>query len=230
MKSIGTSKAAENALRTAIRQENNLAREALLRVVEGRIKGDEAFRRQFQLNPDKAVLDAASDLPEEQAKKVDPMAVKDVVSKAQSILPGIEVEDLRELVKNTINDARQAFNLSLRLTKHLFYYGLIVTATTLAFSFFSEDKEWITVAIGTGGGALGIIGSLVINSVDRVQNAAGNLIQIEIAFLGYYKQLTFFARPWEKADPQTPAIYASEVRQAMLETVKLVEEYCEYRK
>ena len=219
-------------LKTAVDQEAQ-ARQILIDGVTERARSSEDFRQLFKKEPEKAVRTVAESLPSEQRQSLDDKAISDTAEKLKAIseaLPGIKEEDVSRLVFTTIDDTRKSFVLSLRLSQILFFAGLVMIALTFIALLFMNDERLGVLVFGGGSGFLGVISSLLINPIDRVQNAAGNLVQLEIAYLSYYKQLTML-NPIEGHNTPKDIVYISrEVRKAMEESIELIEKYCEYQR
>lgn len=218
-------------LNVALDQEAQ-ARQLLFEGVADRARTDESFRQRLAVEPEKAVREVVESLPSEQRSSVDEKVISDTTEKVQALskaLPGFKEKEVSDLVFTTIEDARCSFNLSLRLTQVLFYAGLVMVVATFITALFVDPAQLPVLIFGGGSGILGVITALLINPIDRVQNAAGNLVQLEIAFLSYYKQLSLLTLPSGHQSSEATIQYAGEVRQAMTETVALIEAYCEYR-
>ena len=198
-----------------------------------RAKSDEAFRQRLSSTPEDAVREVYDSLPTEQRQltKNKDEIIKNTAEKAQvlsRVLPGIDKDRVENLVFQTIEDTRRSFTLSLQLTQILFYAGLVIIAVTFITVLLVDTQELIALIFGGGTGVAAIVTSLLINPIDRVQNAAGNLVQIEIAFLSYYKQLSLLVTPTNATIDDTIK-YVKEVGKTMEKSLILIEKYCEYR-
>jgi hypothetical protein len=138
-----------------------------------------------------------------------------------SAVPGADAKRVEDLVFNTVDDMRKSFNLTLVLSKWLFIAGLVMLA--LAFlAALGSDKLW-AVGVSGGAGILSLLLSALRNPLDRIRNAAGNLAQIQAAYLGFYKQLYMLGSgaPASSTREDTVA-YASAIQQAAQAMVSAV--------
>jgi hypothetical protein len=71
-----------------------------------------------------------------------------------------------------------------------------------------------SVAVSGGSGALSLLLSAVMNPLDRIRSAAGNLVQIQAAYLAFYKQLTILGGSGDSLRREEIIAYAQEIREA----------------
>lgn len=227
-----TSSPLADVLRTAIEQEDR-ATSMLLEQVAQQARADESFKRHLAKEPEKAIQDVAQRLPEADRKAIGEKQVAQVAEVVRagissSVLPEIDVEKVQDLVFGTIEDARHSFKLSLRLTQFLFYAGLAMVAVAFIVMVLYQTDKVPSLIFGAVG-VSGVVTSLLLNPLDRVQNAAGNLIQLEMAFLSYYKILYLFHRPPGESNVKDAIKLSQEMRTISEDVIALIEEYCEYR-
>jgi hypothetical protein len=168
------------------------ARQLLWMKLDEKAKTDAEFRKDLRADPARVVRQVAHDLGGAVADVVnrDPGLVKEVAEKAKELSAFIplSLERVENLVFETIGDIRRSFRLTLLLSQVLFYAGLVMVC--LAFLMGLNGKDQLLSAIlGTGGILSSLLSTTVTSPMDRVRNAAGNLIQLQIAYLAYYKQL-----------------------------------------
>jgi hypothetical protein len=171
---------------------------------------DPAFREALRKNPTQVAEKEAAisnlQVSPEDLKEVGQKA-KELTSRAVPDAGGVEVKDM---VFRTIRDIETSFRLTLTLSKFLFHTGLaMVVASFIIVSVF-KDKQTAAIFFGVGG-LLNLIVGTVMNALDRVRNAAVNLIQIQMAYLAYYKILHLLG-PVEGVTSKDDAIaYAEEL-------------------
>jgi hypothetical protein len=230
---MNSSGVTHNDLLLAAMMQEEHAKQVLLQNLGERAQSSEAFRQRLKDEPEKVVREVAASLPSEQKKNLSEQAISDTTSKVKALmseaLPGIREDEVARLVFGTISDARKSFNLSLHLTQILFFTGLIMIGATFVTLLIFDQEDLQVLLFGGGSGFLGVVTALLINPIDRVQNAAGNLVQLEIAFLSYYKQLTMLRLTPDNPRPKDIIAYSAEVRNAMRESVEFIERFCEYR-
>jgi hypothetical protein len=219
-------------LERAMAQEAQ-ARQLLLDEVTYRASKDPEFRQLVVQQPDKAVRQVVKDLPSEKRGAVNERTINDTTEKIRSlspVLPGLKEEKVEHMVFTTIDDTRHSYKISLRLTQVLFYSGLVMIAVTFLSLFFLKSDQLAVIIFGGGSGFLGVVTALLVNPIDRVQNVAGNLVQLEIVFLSYYKQITMLSLPANLCDdPKVVVQYSHEVRQAMEQAVAQIESFCKHQ-
>jgi hypothetical protein len=218
-------------LDTAIEQENRVTG-LLLEEVAQQARTDASFRQRLAKEPEQAIQEIAAKLPEADRKVIGEKQVARVAevvrAGSSSVLPEIDVEKVQDLVFGTIGDARHSFKLSLRLTQVLFYSGLVMVAVAFIVMVLYQTDKVPSLIFGAVG-VSGVVTSLVLNPLDRVQNAAGNLIQLEIAFLSYYKVLYLFNRPPRELSVKDAIKVSREIQTISEDVVASIEKYCEYR-
>ena len=69
------------------------------------------------------------------------------------------------------------------------------------------------------------------NPLDRIRNAAANLVQVQVAYLSYYKQLTMLGGDnRELMTLETAVRYSEELRKGAVETIEAVQKIVEATK
>lgn len=184
----------EDAVDVAREQETQ-ARLLLWERVSEKAITDEKFRCLLAEDPKRAIEQEAGTLQDDSGQQVSvaPGVVEAVAEKARatysSVVPGVESKKVEELIFSTIEDIRRSFNLTLKLSQVLFYAGLLMMITAFITALAGGEKI-ISLLFGSGGMVSVLISSLITSPLDRVQNAAGNLVQLQMAYLAYYKQLS----------------------------------------
>jgi hypothetical protein len=208
--------AARAAARVASEQDAS-ASELLWGQITSRAVSDESFRRELTLNPESAIKREADRL-NVQLKPEDLAKAKELFSPA---IPGSKPEKVEQLVFGTIEDVRKSFKLTLQLSQILFGVGIFMLLVSMAFSI-AKGRDSSTIVFGAGGVA-SLIASLVMNPLDRIRNAGGNLVQIQMAYLAYYNQLYLLGARQERLSSAEASLYAKELRETAVSMVGAVQ-------
>jgi hypothetical protein len=185
-------KAFDPADQTAREQESQ-ARLLLWDVISEKAANNEQFRQQLAQDPEKLIQKEANTLSGTMGQiEISKDTVANVAEKARktfsSALPEVELDKVEKLIFGTIEDMRTSFKLTLLLSRVLFFAGLAMVVAAFIVAMMS-GKEMVTIVFGAGGVASVLISSLVLSPISRVQNAASDLVQLQMAYLTYYKQL-----------------------------------------
>ncbi|MEJ0019121.1 MAG: hypothetical protein WDN25_21700 [Acetobacteraceae bacterium] len=164
---------------TAAKQQEE-QQEALLGSVMLRAAKNQALRTELQSNPTQV-------LQRESHGQLAPSIVAAADALLSQAIPGADARRVEDLVFNTVEDMRTSFRLTLLLSQWLFIAGLVMVAVAF-FAALLSDRLW-AVGVSGGAGVLSLLLSALRNPLDRIRNAAGNLTQIQAAYLGFYKQL-----------------------------------------
>ncbi len=193
------------------------ARERILGQLALKASDDPRFREALRRNPDQVVESEAARLN----IKASPEDLKDVGEKAREIasrtVPDAAGAEVKEMVFRTIRDIEASFRLTLTLAKVLFGVGLAMTLASFVMLIFAHDK--VSAAIFGAGGVLGLILGTVVNTLDRVRDAAANLVQIQMAYLAYYKILHMLGPAGESASREESIAYAHALSANVLEII-----------
>lgn len=178
---------------------------------------DPQFRQELQIRP-KSVIQR-----EAEALSIKPSArVVDAVGRTFSAaVPGADTEKvIQKLIFGTIDDMRKSFNLTLQLSRWLFFAGLLMVVGAFIAAL-ASNKFW-AVGVSGGSGALSLLLSAVMNPLDRIRSAAGNLAQVQASYLAFYKQLYILGAATETLSRDDAVSFSQELRKAataMVETV-----------
>jgi hypothetical protein len=98
----------------------------------------------------------------------------------------------QEALIDAINRAKNTQEWILRLNIAMFIFGILLICAAVAVSY-SKDNASYSILFG-GVGFLQIVASFFIGAMTRSQNAVSDLVQVEIAYLNYFEQVTL----WEQ--------------------------------
>lgn len=193
-----------------------------------RVASDEEFRRLVERDPRRATEQVAQTLqdPSGQALAVDAETITAVAKRAvetySTAVPEVASQKVENLIFGTIEDFRRSFKLSLVMSQVLFYAGLVITLGAFVSSWLGHEKTSSLLFGASGVGSM-LISALVTGPLDRVQNAAARLLQLQMAYLAYYKQLYLLGggtAPLTRADA---IAYAREIERAAVTLITSVQ-------
>lgn len=198
----------QQASRTAAEQDPDV-RAKILGSLTVKAAEDPQFREALQKNP----LQVAEKEAAISNFQVSPEDLKEVGEKAKELssraVPDAGGAEVKQMVFRTIGEIEASFQLTLALSKWLFFSGLGMVVASFVIVMVLKDKQ--TAAIFGVGGTLSLLLGTVMNALDRVRNAAVSLVQIQMAYLAYYKILHLLG-PGEGITSKDDAIaYAKEL-------------------
>jgi hypothetical protein len=227
----------KQADQTASDQEHQ-ARDLLRELVFERAERDPQFKKALVQDPERVVREEARKIPtqgggqavEEVAQKMRTLTVQEVAQEARqrfsTAIIGASETQVTELVFGTLANVRTSFRRTLLLSQWLFLTGLALTVASFLVAVFGE-KDLIAGIFG-GGGVLTLISHAVMNPLDRIRNAAANLVQVQIAYVSYYKQLSMLGGQDGHAMSIDDAVkYSTELRKGAVETIAAVQSIVE---
>jgi HEAT repeat protein len=101
------------------------------------------------------------------------------------------------IFNDTVNQAKRGFSISLNMSVGIYIIGFLLLVVSVVQVFNKDVSNWISFLTGTSG-----LGSLLamfyVGPLERVQNAVANLVQTEIVFLGYIRQVTQISAMFER--------------------------------
>lgn len=137
-----------------------------------------------------------------------------------------------EVVKQTFDNARSTYNTITWMNRIMFATGIGLFLFAAAYAAYAQQKSY---ALFFGGlGAANFVALFLLGPIDKTQKALSNLVQVEMAFMNYFDQITF----WEgfasipRGVPPAPDPANIEKASAMLqercrETIELLQCYVE---
>lgn len=215
------------------REQENRTRALLIDRVTKKASADSEYKRLLIENPEQVIQDEAGTLSDASGQQIDVGSgvVKEVTEITRktfsSALPEIKMEKVEELVFNTIEDIRKSFNITLRLSQVLFYAGLGMVVAAFIVALASDDEQMVSLLFGAGGMVSMLISALVSSSLDRVQKAAGDLVQLQMAYLAYYKQLVLLGGTGADLSTEDAIQYSKEIDRAANSLINAVEKNIE---
>ena len=152
-----------------------------------RATSDEEFRQALMRDPERTIAHEAQQLnvTVEPSTVAQVAQIREILSPA---VPGIGQPRVVQLVFDTIEDMRKSFKLTLQLSQLLFYAGVGLLVASFIVAVWKESQTIVAAVFGAGGVA-SLISSTLMNPLDRIRDAGANLVQLQMVYLAYYKQL-----------------------------------------
>ena len=213
-------------------EQENFARSMLWDRITEKAANDQKFRKQLVDAPEKTVEMEAQRLGKVEGRKIElgSSVVEKVTARVRdtysSIVPDLATDKVEKLIFGTIEDVQQAYKITLLLSQVLFYTGLAMVIAGFVSGLVVEHKM-LSLLFGGGGIASMLISSLIVSPLDRVQTAAGNLVQLQMAYLSYYKQLYLLGGNNSALSKDDAIAYAREIDRLTLSLMGSVQEYVE---
>lgn len=209
------------------------AKAKLMEQVLEKAKTDDQFRQAFRDNPREAIDREANKLTDESGKPV-LVATEDyeeAIKKVNNVVYSeawrdLKMEDVQEMIFGTIKDIRKSFRLTLILSQVLFYSGLTMVVVAFVVALVSGEKM-VSLLFGAGGVGSVLISSLVTSPLNRVQSAAGDLVQLQMAYMAYYRLLILFGKESNLITVNDTILYARELNEATVTLIQSIEENIE---
>jgi len=109
-------------------------------------------------------------------------------------------EQALKIFTETIGQAKRGFFISLVMSAVVFLVGIFLLVGSASILFWGNPNQ-VQVVIGFLGGLTGISSSLFMfyrDPLGRIERAVSNLVQTEVAFLGYIRQVTQITAMFER--------------------------------
>jgi hypothetical protein len=210
------------------RKQEDQSRLLLWDLISEKAASNEQFRQQLTKNPEQVIRQEAGVLANVTGQQLD--VSKDTVDKLAEkaiktfsvFMPQIGQDRVEELIFGTIEDMRTSFKLTLRLSQVLFYSGLVMVAVAFVVALTAAEKL-VPLLFGAGGLANVLLSSLVLSPLNRVQDSAGDLVQLQMAYLAYYKQLSLLGGSSQEMSRDDAIAFSREIDRAALSLISSVQ-------
>lgn len=137
-----------------------------------------------------------------------------------------------EILKDTLDQAASTYKSISRMNNIMFFTGIGLFIFAAIYGAIVQDKTYTLIFGGLGGATF--VALFILGPIDKTQNALSNLVQVEVAFMNYFEQITF----WEnfalipEGNPPSPTKENIEKASEMLQersqqTIVLLQEYIE---
>jgi hypothetical protein len=123
----------------------------------------------------------------------------DVLNQAGSRVKDFDGQALT-IFESTIEEAKRGFTISLWMSGTIFFIGVILLGISI-YLMLRPDPTMSQQIFGIGGGLAGLGSILAMfykGPMERIELAVANLVQTEIAFLGYIRQVTQITAMFER--------------------------------
>jgi hypothetical protein len=135
-----------------------------------------------------------------------------------------------DLFKNTLDNARKTYRSVTWMNRILFALGIGLFVAAAVYSAVAQQKLY---GLFFGGlGTVAFVGFFVLGPIEKTQAALSNLVQVEIAFMDFFEQITV----WEAyalsgsapgGDPAKIEKASKMLQQRARETIDLLQTYVE---
>ncbi|HEX7630701.1 MAG TPA: hypothetical protein VF388_01105 [Lacunisphaera sp.] len=136
------------------------------------------------------------------------------------------------ILKDTLDNARSAYHRISLMNAIMFFTGIALFLCAAAYGAFFKDTHYTLVLAGLG--AANFVALFVLGPIERTQTALSNLVQVEIAFMNYFEQITFWENYALAPKGNPPAPDPANIREASeqlqrrsQETIALLQNYVE---
>jgi len=136
------------------------------------------------------------------------------------------------ILRETLDNARSAYFLITLMNRVMFFTGITLFVGASIYGVIS--KETAQSAMIAGLGVVNFIGLFLLGPIERTQVALSNLVQVEIAFMNYFEQITFWEAFALAPSGNPPAPSPANIREASAalqlrsqETIALLQTYVE---
>ena len=138
-----------------------------------------------------------------------------------------------QILKDTLTNAARTYKIITRMNEVMFVVGIAMFVFAAFYAAFSQQKIYSLVFGGLG--TVSFITLFLLGPIEKSQNALSNLVQIEISFMNYFEQITF----WEtfalmpQGNPPVPSPANIEKASEMLqlrsrEIIDTIQKYVEH--
>lgn len=178
----------------------------------GRSRIDPEFSRRLMIDPDRAIQEAGYKLsaPElEQMRQAfippgapgpaSPEMAADMEYQRKKTRERLDAQTDRSndlgrytvtILKDTLNNARSAYHRITLMNGIMFFTGIGLFLFAAAYGAISKDTSYTLVLAGLG--VANFVALFILGPVERTQSALSNLVQVEVMFMNYFEQITFW--------------------------------------
>lgn len=141
--------------------------------------------------------------------------------------------DMRKLFWQMINNSISAFKKTIVLNQVIFWTGIILLAVTFGFEIYGRvvgNETWQNVATTGVMGTIGVgtvVTSFIFKPVTAMLESAGQLSQIEIAFLSFIDKRDLLSNSPEPKTTDEAIKMSDAYQKAASDTMTLIKTYCE---
>lgn len=134
-----------------------------------------------------------------------------------SVLPGLQVEQVSNLVLNTLKNIDRAYERNLQLATWVFITAVAMIITAVIAAIFMQNNN-VTVVVFGGGGLVGLFATVMVNRpIEQVTAGASSLVKLNMIYTSYYSQLAMFGKLVNKV---TGTDESKEISQQLLQMTR----------
>lgn len=196
----------------------------------GNMQIDSGFLFDYSKNPDVVIADISGNMQIDELPEED---VKDIEKEVEKSLPVPHMTnpEMKRLVESITHRADEGYKNVQWMSNILFKLGIFIIICTFAIDVYGIIMKVNWQNLLAGSGVLGGIGIMVIYEAtnklpDKVKNSVADLVQIKVAFFGYWDQLSILMGINNKNVDEALKI-SDKINHATEETMKRIQEYCE---
>lgn len=119
-----------------------------------------------------------------------------------------------EILKETLNNARKTYELISSMTRAMFMVGLALFVAGAVSSLLEGEVKHALVFGGLGAATFAAL--FLTGPIDKSQNALSNLVQVEILFMNFFEQITFWENYALMPEGNPPAPQKANIDKASL--------------
>ena len=142
-------------------------------------------------------------------------------------------QETAQLLKNTLRNATRSYKAITVMCVAMFAVGLALFLTSSVYGAFIAKNKAYPLAF-SGLGAATFVAIFITGSIGKTQNALSNLVQVEVAFMNFFEQITL----WDgyallphgmppQPDPARIEKASAELQQRSADTMALLQQYTE---
>lgn len=136
------------------------------------------------------------------------------------------------ILKTTLDHAAKAYKRITLMNYLMFLVGLGLFVTGAVYGVVANEKVYSLVFAGMG--AATFVALFLTGPIEKTQTALSNLIQVEISFMNYFEQITFWETYALRPEGNSPlpsseniSTASASLQQRSQETVELLQKYIE---
>jgi hypothetical protein len=137
------------------------------------------------------------------------------------------------LLETTLDNARQAYFRITWMNTIMFISGMALLIFAALYAAFSQQQKIYSLVFG-GLGIANFVTLFITRPVERTQAALSNLVQVEVAFMNYFEQITIWDAFASQPKGNPPALDLENIQKASAtlqersrETIELLQRYVE---
>jgi len=138
-----------------------------------------------------------------------------------------------DMLKDTLDNARRAYFRITWMNTIMFVSGMSLLIFAALYAAFSQQQKIYSLVFG-GLGVANFVTLFIMKPIERTQAALSNLVQVEVAFMNYFEQITIWDAFAGQPKGNPPALDLGNIEKASLvlqersrETIELLQRFIE---